>query len=56
MESSIVEHVHDAFLASLEEQGEVDLAEALRPLLEGGSLPRPAELADLIARLAGAGS
>jgi hypothetical protein len=51
MESSVVDRVYDAFLAALEEQGEVDLAECLRPLLEGEAVPRPAEIADLIARL-----
>jgi hypothetical protein len=51
MESSVVERVNEAFLAALEEQGQVDLAEALRPLLESGSLPRAAQIVDLIIRL-----
>jgi hypothetical protein len=51
MESSVVERVHEAFLAELEEQGEIDLAETLRPLLELSALPPAAELAGLIARL-----
>ena len=48
---SVVDRVYDAFLASLEEQGEVDLAETLRPLIEGAGPVRPAEIAELIARL-----
>jgi hypothetical protein len=51
MDSSVVDRVHEAFLAELEEQGEVDLAESLRPLLEMQALPPASELAGLIVQI-----
>lgn len=50
-ESSVVDRVYDAFLAALEEQGEIDLAEGLRPILEGETIARSAVVTDLILRL-----
>ena len=51
VESSVVSRVYDTFLAALEEEGQVDLAEALRPYLERHAMPRSAEIADLIVAL-----
>jgi hypothetical protein len=47
----VVDRVYDAFLAALEEQGEIDLAEGLRPILEGETIARSAVVTDLILRL-----